>query len=309
MPQYVVKRNKKDTHVVFGKAAKTVPPEAIGSIQARMSSSGHPSKIDIVQTDITEEEGADYLVLYNIPFGDFRTRTWNEAKTSLGAKVSYGTTTATIDALNTVIGLQASDLESGGAGVATTVTRDALQGYYGYETDFHSVGVANTIQLLDENAWNLLMPQVAAGKTYQYLPTDMGTANGGDPWVGSGATVGTGQTEFSLAGTTAGTNCIVRISYNFVPDVDDSELNLRLHFTTNTATQGAGLTNFDIEKQGLVCVAGAGITYKGEEVIPFFVGTSLEGDTKTDAGRFCVQINPSDEGEFETQALTVMVDM
>ena len=121
MPQYVVKRNKKDTHVVFGKAARSVPPEAIGSIQARMSSSGHASKIDIVQTDRTEEEGAEYLVLYNIPYGDFRTRTWNEARTSLGGKVSYGSTTATINALNTVIELQASDLEtgSGSGGIGT----------------------------------------------------------------------------------------------------------------------------------------------------------------------------------------------
>ena len=119
MPQYVVKRNKKDTHVVFGKAARSVPPEAIGSIQARMSSSGHASKIDIVQTDRTEEEGSEYLVLYNIPFGDFRTRTWNEARTSLGGKVSYGSTTATINALNTIIEIQASDLDTGSGGIGT----------------------------------------------------------------------------------------------------------------------------------------------------------------------------------------------
>ena len=119
MPQYVVKRNKKDTHVVFGKAARSVPPEAIGSIQARMSSSGHASKIDIVQTDRTEEEGSEYLVLYNIPFGDFRTRTWNEARTTLGGKVSYGSTTATINALNTIIELQASDLDTGSGGIGT----------------------------------------------------------------------------------------------------------------------------------------------------------------------------------------------
>ena len=121
MPQYVVKRNKKDTHVVFGKAARSVPPEAIGSIQARMSSSGHASKLDIIQVDRTQEEGAEYLVLYNIPFGDFRTRTWNEDRTTLGSKVSYGSTTAAINGLNTVIELQAADLEtgSGSGGIGT----------------------------------------------------------------------------------------------------------------------------------------------------------------------------------------------
>ena len=119
MPQYVVKRNKKDTHVVFGKAARSVPPEAIGSIQARMSSSGEATKLDIIQTDRTQEEGLDYLVLYNIPFGDFRTRTWNEARTTLGGKISYGSTTATINALNTVIELQSSDLDTGSGGIGT----------------------------------------------------------------------------------------------------------------------------------------------------------------------------------------------
>ena len=112
-----------------------------------------------------------------------------------------------------------------------------------------------------------------------------------------------------MAGTLARTNCLVRISYDFIPDVDNSELDLRLKFTTNTATQGTGLTNFNIDKQGLVCNSGAGITYSGENLIPFFVGETLEGTNKTDAGRFCVEANASDGGDFEMKALTVMVDM
>ena len=32
------------------------------------------------------------------------------------------------------------------------------------------------------------------------MPQVMLDANNGNPWVGTGATVGTGQTEFSLAG-------------------------------------------------------------------------------------------------------------
>ena len=137
----------------------------------------------------------------------------------------------------------------------------------------------------------------------------MTTANSGNPWVGTGATIGTGQTTFSLAGTTAHANCIVRISYNYIPNIDDAEVTLRLRFTTNTSTQGTGLTNFNIDKQGLVCVSGAGITYSGEDVIPFFVGTTLEGTNKTDAGKFEVQAMASETGEFEIQAVNVVVDM
>jgi hypothetical protein len=198
-------------------------------------------------------------------------------------------------------------------GIASTsireYVRDEIQGFYGYTTDFFTVGVANTSQTLPQDDFVLIQPKVAVGGTYPYLPNPMKIGNNGDPWVGSGATVGTGQTQFSLAGTLRRSNCLVRIAYNFVPDVDDSELDIRLLFTTNTATQGTGLTNFSIDKQGLVCSSGAGITYSGENLIPFFVGDTLKGDTKTDAGKFIVEVNASDGGEFEMKALTVMVDM
>ena len=140
--------------------------------------------------------------------------------------------------------------------------RDEIQGYYGYTTDFYTVGVANTVQELSQDEFVLIEPQVAAGGTYPNLPTAMRVANNGDPWIGTGSTIGTGQTVFSLAGTLARTNCLVRISYDFIPDVDQSELDVRLRFTTNTATQGTGLTNFNIDKQGLVVNSGAGITYR-----------------------------------------------
>ena len=198
-------------------------------------------------------------------------------------------------------------------GIASTgyrdYVRDEIQGYYGYTTDFYTVGVANTVQELPQDEFILIQPQVAAGGTYPNLPTAMRLANNEDPWIGAGATIGTGQTEFSLAGTLSRTNCLVRISYDFIPDVDQSELDVRLKFTTNTATQGTGLTNFNIDKQGLVVNSGAGITYTGENLIPFFVGETLEGTNKTDAGRFSVEVNASDGGDFEMKALTVMVDM
>ena len=79
--------------------------------------------------------------------------------------------------------------------------------------------------------------QVASTGLYDHQPTPM-RVNSGDPWVGSGATIGTGQTEFSLAGLSSGSHCIVRSVFRFEPDTDETDLDMRLHFTTNTRPQG-----------------------------------------------------------------------
>ena len=186
---------------------------------------------------------------------------------------------------------------------------DRAQGYYAYTTDYYTVGTANTVQELVENVWTLLEPQVASDGLYDHQPTEMTIANSGDPWVGSASTIGTGQTEFSLAGTRPGSMCLVRTLIRFEPDVDETDLDLRLHFTTNTATQGTGLTNFNTTKQALVMTTGAGVTYTSEEIISFFVGDTLYGHTKSDAGRFCIEANASTDGILEIQGVTVMVDI
>ena len=198
-------------------------------------------------------------------------------------------------------------------GVASTGFRDYVinhgQGYYAYTTDYYTVGVANTTQEIEDGVWTLVQPQVASDGLYNHQATDMNIANSGNPWVGSGATIGTGQTEFSLAGTKPGSSCIVRTVIRFEPDVDETDLDMRLHFTTNTATQGTGLTNFNIEKQALVMTVGAAVTYTSETLISFFVGDTLYGDTKEDAGRFSVQVNGTTDGTLEILGLTVMVDV
>jgi len=183
---------------------------------------------------------------------------------------------------------------------------DCTQGYYAYTTDAYTVGVANTIQELTEDVWNLLQPQVAA--TYNHQTHQMTAGNNGNPYVGSGATIGTGQTEFSLAGMSAGANCLVRIAFSYTPDIDDSDLDIRLFFTTNTATQGTGLTNFSIDKQALVITQGADEVYPGEILIPFFVGATLTGVSTANAGSFRIEAKPSDPGELEMKAVTVAVD-
>ena len=133
-------------------------------------------------------------------------------------------------------------------------------------------------------------------------------ANNNDPWVGTGATIGTGQTTFSLAGLDAGSSVIVRIASSFNPDVDNTNIDFKLLFTTNPTTQGFGVTNFDvIREQGLICNEGADQPYISETLINFYVGNSLSGLTTADAGTFSLHARASDEGEFEMMALTINV--
>ena len=190
----------------------------------------------------------------------------------------------------------------GGSGITTNAVRDEIQGFYGYTTDFYTVGVANTTQEVGAGVTTLIMPQVASDGINQYLPTVMSDVHGGDPWIGSGAPIGTGQTQFSLAGITSGASCIVRTALQFDPDIDHTNLDVLLRFTTNTGS------TFDIKKeQALIMNEGADQPYISETLFSFFVGTTLEGTTKDNAGSFNVQVIPSDDGVLEVLAVTVNV--
>jgi chromosome segregation ATPase len=191
----------------------------------------------------------------------------------------------------------------GGSGITTASVRDEIQGYYGYTTDFYTVGVANTTQEIGAGVTTMIQPKVAA--VYQYMPTIMSGVNT-NPYVGTGATIGTGQTEFSLAGLGSGASCIVRTALGFNPDDDNSNLDVQLKFTTNTATQGTGLTNFTIKKeQALIMNEGADQQYISENLFSFFVGPTLQGTTQSNAGSFNIEVVPTSEGELEVLAVTV----
>ena len=203
------------------------------------------------------------------------------------------------------IGADASGGGGGGSGITTANVRDAIQGYYGYTTDYYTVGVANTTQEIGAGTTTMIMPQVAA--VYQYMPTVMSGINT-NPYVGTGATIGTGQTEFSLAGLSSGASCIVRTALAFDPDEDNTNLDIQLKFTTNTATQGTGLTNFTILKENaLIMQVGGEQQYISENLFSFFVGETLEGTTQSDAGSFRIEVIPSNDGELEVLAVTVNV--
>jgi len=105
-----------------------------------------------------------------------------------------------------------------------------------------------------------------------------------------------------------GSAVIVRIAGQFNPDIDNTNLDFKLEFTTNTATQGTGLTNFSITReQALICNEGADQPYISETLINFYVGSSLSGMTTETAGNFKICARASDEGDFEMMALTINI--
>tara|TARA_B100000287_G_scaffold9309_1_gene9249 strand:+ start:162 stop:1295 length:1134 start_codon:yes stop_codon:yes gene_type:complete len=188
-----------------------------------------------------------------------------------------------------------------------TFFNDLHQGYYRYSTNYYTTGVANTVQTLPADEFVLVQPSVRTNKV-DFLPQKMLDANSNDPWIGAGATIGTGQTQFSLAGLDDGSTVIVRIASQLNPDIDNTNLDFKLEFTTNPTTQGYGTTNFSITReQALICNEGADQNYISETLINFYVGSSLSGPTKATAGSFNVQARASDEGDFEMMALTINV--
>jgi|TARA_B100000085_G_scaffold205815_1_gene189427 hypothetical protein len=200
-----------------------------------------------------------------------------------------------------------ADASGGGSGVTTALVRDAIQGYYGIETDYYTVGIANTTQEVLAGITSMIMPQVASDRIFQHLPTIM-TGVGTNPYVGTGATVGTGQTEFSFAGLSSGASCVVRTALAFTPDEDNTNLDVQLKFTTNTATQSAGTTNFTILKESaLIMNEGADQQYITENVFSFPVGTRLEGTTYGNSGSFNIEVIPTSDGTLEVLAVTVSV--
>ena len=188
-----------------------------------------------------------------------------------------------------------------------TFFNDHHQGYYRYSTNYYTTGVANTVQTLPADEFVMIQPSVRTNKV-DFLPQKMLDANNNDPWVGTGATIGTGQTQFSLAGLDDGSTVIVRIASQFNPDIDNTNLDFKLEFTTNPTTQGYGTTNFSITReQALICNEGADQNYISETLINFYVGSSLSGMTTATAGSFNITARASDEGDLEMMALTVNV--
>lgn len=195
--------------------------------------------------------------------------------------------------------------DSNSLGVESSQVAKDIQGYYGYVTDYYNPNGTNSTQELEADIWADLEPQVYLN--FAHLPTgmaDLHSLNGGVPQVTAGSTPADYQ-QLSLAGTDAGSFGRVRVLVRFDPEIDESQLDLRLTFTTNAAAQATGLTEFSIEKQGLVMTQGADIFYSDEALITFFVGDTLEGATVADAGTVRVQARSSVAGTLEVLGVTL----
>ena len=154
MTQYVIRRNKKDDQIIFGGAARALKKEPVGAVSAKMSSSGDANNLDICQTDIGEDTGAEYKLLFNIPYTQFRTRTWNGDKTVLSSKVSYGSTTDAINGINLITEFQTADNAVGNVGIGTTRGDDVILNF-GEDNDLQIWHDGTDSNIADKGTGNL----------------------------------------------------------------------------------------------------------------------------------------------------------
>ena len=195
-------------------------------------------------------------------------------------------------------GISTMTAESITLGGINSGVKDAIQGYYAFVTNFYDPNTTNTVQELDAATWTDVNPDVYL--TFDKRPTSMVEA----------APVAydyDGTKHFSLAGLDEGSFVTVRLLFRVDPEVDESSADVRLHFNTNAATAAGGLDHFHIETQALTMTQGADIFYSDENLITFFVGDTLSGDTVADAGSFHVQVKSSVEADVEVLGVTMYI--
>ena len=119
---YTILRTKKGDQVAFRGQCKHHPKEPVGVCSAQLSSSGTANHLDIINVDLTDEQGSDYNVVYDVSYTKWRTRVWADDKSSLESAVTYDTPNDTLDGLNGVLQFQDSDAVTEGsvAGINTT---------------------------------------------------------------------------------------------------------------------------------------------------------------------------------------------
>ena len=62
-----------------------------------------------------------------------------------------------------------------------------------------------------------------------------------------------------------------------------------------------------MKENALIMQVGGEQQYISENLFSFFVGTTLEGTTQSDAGSFRIEVIPSSDGDLEVLAVTVNV--
>lgn len=188
---------------------------------------------------------------------------------------------------------------------AATILPEAkkVSGYLGLLSSYYFGGSGTVTSITDAtvNTWVDVLLTVDAAGTFDKRPQAMidqdaagfsGTGAAGDPYL------------FSLAGLDQEAFGKMRVTGLFTPDIDESQLDVRLLFTPNTS----GLFGqFDIAEQAASMTQGAVQDYFVEPTITFFVGNTIE-DIGTagspDAGSFQLQIRSSVEGDFTLRGMT-----
>ena len=178
-----------------------------------------------------------------------------------------------------------------------------VSGYLGLLSSYYfgGSGTVTTVDAADVNQWVDVELVVDAAGTFDKRPQSMidqdatgfaGTGAAGDPYL------------FSLAGLDQEAFGKMRVTGLFVPDIDESQLDVRLLFTPNSS---GAFGQFSIAEQAASMTQGAGQSYFVEPTITFFVGNTIEdigAAGSPDAGSFQLQIRSSVEGEFTLRGMT-----
>ena len=106
---YLLFRNKKDTFVAMRKSLRKLGNRQLDTLTARASVSG--SGIDILDDDVTDSLGTDFLVVSNAPVDRFRLRFWDSKRQTLGSQQTYSDQAALIIALNSILQTTDSDAD------------------------------------------------------------------------------------------------------------------------------------------------------------------------------------------------------
>jgi len=113
---------------------------------------------------------------------------------------------------------------------------------------------------------------------------------------------------FCVGGSNSGSYGQVRILVHCSPDVDESQLSVRLNFVTNLATYSLGsLTSFTTETVAISMDQGADTVYEQETLLSFFAGDTLFGNNWDDAGLFSIDAKCTVDAEIELLALTYFI--
>lgn len=178
-----------------------------------------------------------------------------------------------------------------------------VSGYLGLLSSYYfgGSGTTTTVEPADVNTWVDVNLTVDPAGTFDYRPQDMKDA-AATGYSGAGTNVD--PFLFKLDGLTQQSFGKLRVTALFNPEIDESQLDVRLLFTPNSS---GAFGQFDIAEQAATMTQGAGKDYFVEPTTTFFVGNTIEDLGGGDAGKFQFQIRSTVEGTFTLRGLTMYV--